>query len=90
MFDVPLPMRRAQKDASMASEDSLNEGTATPPGTMAFSLMTKKGTRQQVSWDRGIFPPPSLADLTVDTHYRNAVGLTVCHCNEESTGSGPS
>lgn len=47
MFDVPLPMRRAQKDASMAAEDSPNEGTATPPGTMAFSLMTKKGTRQQ-------------------------------------------
>ncbi|KAL8825400.1 MAG: hypothetical protein Q9191_004440 [Dirinaria sp. TL-2023a] len=47
MFDAPLPMRRAQKDASLASEDSPNEGTATPPGTMAFSLMTKKGTRQQ-------------------------------------------
>ena len=69
MFDVPLPMRRSQKDASMAAEDSPNEGTATPPGTMAFSLMTKKGTRQQVSWVRGAFAPLSLADLTVDTDY---------------------
>lgn len=49
MFDVPLPMRRAQRDTSTAAEDSPNEETATPPNTMAFSLMTKKGTRQQVS-----------------------------------------
>jgi len=50
MFDVPLPMRRAPKDISTAGEDSPNEGTATPPNTMAFSLMTKKGNRQQVRY----------------------------------------
>lgn len=52
MFDVPLPMRKAPRETSMvAVEDSGNEGTATPPktNTMAFSLMTKKGNRQQVS-----------------------------------------
>ena len=51
MFDVPLPMRRAQREAIAAADDSGNEGgTATPPNanTMAFSLMTKKGNRQQV------------------------------------------
>ena len=48
MFDVPLPMRRAQRDPLNAGEDSPNEGTATPPDKMAFSLMTKKGNRQQV------------------------------------------
>ena len=48
MFDVPLPMRRAPREASTTAEDSPNEGTATPPNTMAFSLMTKKGNRQQV------------------------------------------
>lgn len=48
MFDVPLPMRRAQRDASTAGDESPNEGTTTPPTTMAFSLMTKKGNRQQV------------------------------------------
>ena len=48
MFDVPLPMRRAPKEVSAAAEDSPNEGTATPPNTMTFSLMTKKGNRQQV------------------------------------------
>ena len=52
MFDVPLPLRKAPRDMStMPTEDSGNEGTATPPKTniMAFSLMTKKGNRQQVS-----------------------------------------
>ena len=49
LFDVPLPMRRAPRDFTNAAEDSPNEGTATPPKTMAFSLMTKKGNRQQVS-----------------------------------------
>ena len=49
MFDVPLPMRRAQRDVSIAGDESPSEGTSTPPNTMAFSLMTKKGNRQQVS-----------------------------------------
>ena len=50
MFDVPLPMRRAQRDTTIIGDDSPNEGTSTPPSanTMAFSLMTKKGNRQQV------------------------------------------
>lgn len=48
LFDVPLPMRRAPRDASTAADDSPSEGTATPPNMMAFSLMTKKGNRQQV------------------------------------------
>lgn len=48
MFDVPLPMRRAQRDATVAGDESPTDGTATPPNTMAFSLMTKKGNRQQV------------------------------------------
>ncbi len=50
LFDVPLPMRKAPREPSTATaEDSGNEGTATPPktNTMAFSLMTKKGNRQQ-------------------------------------------
>ncbi len=50
MFDVPLPMRRAQRETITAADDSGNEGsTVTPPNanTMAFSLMTKKGNRQQ-------------------------------------------
>ena len=51
LFDVPLPMRKAQREAHVTvGDDSGNEGTATPPNTntMAFSLMIKKGNRQQV------------------------------------------
>ena len=62
MFDVPLPMRRAQRETTTAAEDSGNEGgTATPPNanTMAFSLMTKKGNKQQACtfWCRSIEIP---------------------------------
>ena len=51
LFDVPLPMRKAQREAHVSTgDDSGNEGSKTPPSvnTMAFSLMTKKGNRQQV------------------------------------------
>lgn len=54
MFDVPLPMRRAQRDPATAGDESPNEGTTTPPTTMAFSLMTKKGNRQQVRLDDAV------------------------------------
>ncbi|KAL8900315.1 MAG: hypothetical protein Q9192_001138 [Flavoplaca navasiana] len=49
LFDVPLPMRRA-REAAPTGDDSGNEGSRTPPNaqTTAFSLMTKKGNRQQV------------------------------------------
>ena len=50
LFDVPLPMRRAPRDNNTTGDDSPNEGTSTPPNTMAFSLMTKKGNRQQVQF----------------------------------------
>lgn len=51
LFDVPLPMRRAQREATSTGDDSGAERTATPPNgnTTAFSLMTKKGNRQQAS-----------------------------------------
>ena len=48
-FDVPLPMRR--KDVTTANDSWADEsanGNAAPAGTMAFSLLTKRGNRQQV------------------------------------------
>ncbi|KAI9824459.1 MAG: hypothetical protein M1832_001994 [Thelocarpon impressellum] len=49
MFDVPLPMRRHNRDAPAAPEDGPPEtGTSSPPtDTMAFSLLTKRGNKQQ-------------------------------------------
>ncbi|KAI4110026.1 MAG: hypothetical protein L6R37_000159 [Teloschistes peruensis] len=49
LFDVPLPMRRAQRETMATGENVGNDGAATPTkmNTTAFSLMTKKGNRQQ-------------------------------------------
>ena len=58
LFDVPLPMRRANRDTSHAGDESPTDGTATPPTTMAFSLMTKKGNRHQVQHTPDIIEPP--------------------------------
>lgn len=46
VFDVPLPMKRPGRDA-VPGEKAV-EGSQTPISTMAFSLMTKKGNKQQV------------------------------------------
>lgn len=42
-FDIPLPMKRTGRDTAAESAES-----SQPPNTMAFSLMTKKGNKQQV------------------------------------------
>lgn len=49
-FDVPLPMKR--KDILANNDSWVNDSSSnkTPPaGTMVFSLLTKRGNRQQVS-----------------------------------------
>jgi regulator of nonsense transcripts 2 len=49
LFDVPLPMRRKEREVIPPTE-SASEEPAAPvnPNTMAFSLLTKRGNRQQV------------------------------------------
>lgn len=47
LFDIPLPMRPSRREIS-GVEESSTEAQQQPPNTMAFSLMTKKGNRQQV------------------------------------------
>ncbi|KAI9054790.1 hypothetical protein LZ554_001937 [Drepanopeziza brunnea f. sp. 'monogermtubi'] len=51
-FDVPLPMRRKENPSinTTPSSESWTEESSTgnaPTGTMAFSLLTKRGNRQQ-------------------------------------------
>ncbi|KMQ46925.1 MIF4G-like, type 3 [Trichophyton rubrum] len=46
MFDVPLPMRRANLREPAQVEET-KEPSPTPSSTMPFSLMTKRGNRQQ-------------------------------------------
>lgn len=43
-FDIPLPMKRSGRD--VPAENAA--GPSQAPNTMAFSLMTKKGNKQQV------------------------------------------
>lgn len=48
MFDLPLPVRGKARDATTPAE--ADEGAAgSSASTMAFSLLTKRGNRQQVS-----------------------------------------
>lgn len=46
VFDVPLPMKRSGREAPSAEKGP--EESQAPSNTMAFSLMTKKGNKQQV------------------------------------------
>jgi regulator of nonsense transcripts 2 len=52
-FDVPLPIRRKDRETSTMNESWTEESApisdAPSAGTMAFSLLTKRGNRQQVS-----------------------------------------
>ncbi|KAH6635459.1 armadillo-type protein [Chaetomium sp. MPI-SDFR-AT-0129] len=45
-FDLPLPVRTKAREAT-ASGETAETGQAIPAGTMAFSLLTKRGNRQQ-------------------------------------------
>ncbi|KNG85411.1 hypothetical protein ANOM_007118 [Aspergillus nomiae NRRL 13137] len=54
VFDIPLPMKRAPRDAAGESAPETSQPQPQPqpkplpqPSTMAFSLMTKKGNKQQ-------------------------------------------
>jgi regulator of nonsense transcripts 2 len=47
-FDVPLPIRKIQRTTNEILEEDVVPRPKTPPNTMAFSLMTKKGNRPQV------------------------------------------
>ncbi|KAH0565357.1 hypothetical protein GP486_001258 [Trichoglossum hirsutum] len=47
-FDVPLPMKRSiARDAPIDAEEDTELPRSHPPNTMAFSLLTKRGNRQQ-------------------------------------------
>ena len=62
-FDVPLPIRKVQRvQAAEQMDDEVDSGTETPPNTMAFSLMTRKGNRPQVASDSQKYA----SKLTVD------------------------
>lgn len=72
VFDIPLPMKRVPRE-NQPTESSTESATPepVPNKTMAFSLMTKKGNKQQV---RSRSSKPRLcatgdADGFPDTHH---------------------
>jgi hypothetical protein len=48
-FDVPLPIRKMQRGPVDPTDEEVAPAPVVQPNTMAFSLMTKKGNRQQAS-----------------------------------------
>ena len=48
-FDVPLPIRKGLKD-QVVVDDGQQDGAPAPRNMMAFSLMTKRGNKQQASY----------------------------------------
>jgi regulator of nonsense transcripts 2 len=83
LFDVPLPVRPKNREASASGEASTSNGQSESPAgnTMAFSLLTKRGNRQQV-WKHAKIT--SVVMLTTgDTNRRTAFGFDVCSCYEE-------
>jgi regulator of nonsense transcripts 2 len=56
-FDVPLPMKRSVvRDAPAEAEEDVEQARSHPPNTMAFSLLTKRGNRQQAGRFQPSYP----------------------------------
>ncbi|KAK8091059.1 hypothetical protein PG994_000564 [Apiospora phragmitis] len=47
LFDAPVPVRPKTREAAATNEPEDGDNEAPPPNKMAFSLLTKKGNRQQ-------------------------------------------
>lgn len=50
-FDIPLPVRPKNRETAGGADAAEAGKTPPPSGMMAFSVLTKRGNRQQVSWD---------------------------------------
>lgn len=81
MFDVPLPMRRKDRDAPVSAEPSTEDVTpVAPQPTMAFSLLTKRGNRQQVDFPKIFLTSATLIDI--DSYCGAAVRFDICYSHE--------
>jgi regulator of nonsense transcripts 2 len=81
-FDIPLPVRPKNREVPSGSETA-ESGPSTPSGMMAFSLLTKRGNRQQVSGSP--FVALSMVANMTDPHGRTAVGLDLCRGHDHPT-----
>lgn len=87
-FDIPLPMRRKDRDLNTAS-DSWADETVSPNassgGTVAFSLLTKRGNRQQVSSMLLFLKTIRNIDTWIDSHSRSTFGFHFRHRDENTS-----
>ncbi len=54
-FDIPLPVRPKNREIASGGETGESGAAPLPNGTMAFSVLTKRGNRQQVSLDQSVW-----------------------------------
>lgn len=94
-FDVPLPIRKIQRMPVEPAEEETSVGVDSEPNTMAFSLMTKKGNRQQASIPLRCFNGTShkhqLSGWTnghADQDDRPTLGFNFCDIHEVAASSG--
>ena len=92
-FDVPLPIRKVQRmPAGEPLDEEIDSGAETPPNPnpkMAFSLMTKKGNRPQVtSFSFATCSVVEFRWLTTpaDTNDRTTLRFQLRRLNEIPTG----
>ncbi len=64
-FDVPLPIRKIQRQPLEPTDDEPKTPVESEPNTMAFSLMTKKGNRQQASSFYDLFQMECLYEMQI-------------------------
>jgi up-frameshift suppressor 2 len=90
-FDVPLPMKRKDRDPSTMNDSWAEESASpsTPSGTMAFSLLTKRGNRQQVRLTiRFNVTDTKLTTQSLDSHCCFAIRFDLCDSDENATSRG--
>ena len=87
LLDVPLPLRKAQRESTTISDDSPMDGHSNASPTMAFSLMTKRGNRQQVLTLLNIFFPGYALTATLDPKDCASFRLEFRCCHEVTARS---
>lgn len=72
MFDVPLPIRKSGRDITTPDN---NIGDGYTSNTMAFSLMTKRGNKQQVRLYLDRYRATIADTVHLDSYYWIAIGF---------------
>ena len=90
-FDIPLPMRRKEREPTSANEswaDETASPSTAPTGTVAFSLLTKRGNRQQVSLKPDPCYTQQKTNIYADSHTRFALRFYIRHRDENTSSRG--